>query len=102
MGVSVKEINSETTVMMNIVIASGPMNRPIRVCIIVRGNSTTTFVLALATTAMNASLAPNRAASRGSPQASSRSTIASKTTIELVTRMPVDMPMAINVEMFSV
>ncbi len=49
-GVSVNEMNNEATVMMNMVIARGPMNIPILLDIIDSGNRTTTFVPALAST----------------------------------------------------
>ena len=102
MGVSVKEMKSDTKVRMNIVIARGAMKSPTRVFITASGKSTTTLVTALARTAMKTSLAPRRAASLGSPNSSSRLMIASRTTIELVTRIPTERPIAMRVEVFSV
>ncbi len=101
-GVNVNEMNSDTRVSMNIVIAKGAMKSPTRVFITAKGKSTTTLVTALARTAMKTSLAPRRAASLGSPNSSSLLMIASRTTIELVTRIPTESPIAIRVEVFSV
>ena len=82
--------------------AKEAINRPKRVSIMVRGKRTTQLVPALARTAMKASLAPIRAASFGSPVSSRRFTMASRTTMELVTRIPTDMPMARSVGALSV
>ena len=78
--------------------ASGFINEPMILPIIAIGNRTTIFVPALARTAINASLEPILDASLGSPVLSSRFTIASSTTIELVTRIPTDIPIAISVD----
>ena len=81
---------------------NGRRTGPTRPPIIAMGKSTTTLVAALANTGIQASAAPRRAASAGDWPASRCETMASSTTIELVTRMPTDMPMAIRVDMFNV
>ena len=96
-----KEMNNDTAVIMTIVSARGFRNRPTREPIMPMGNRTTIFVPALASTAMNASLAPSLHDSLTLPVSSSFLMIASSTTIEFVTKIPTDIPIAISVDVFS-
>ena len=96
-GVSVKLTNSETSVAMTMTPANGASSIPTMEVIMATGTNTTTLVSALAETAVITSAVPSAAAFLRPAPALSRLTMLSITTMEFVTRTPVEHPSDIRV-----
>ena len=101
-GVSVKLTKRDASVAITITPANGPTSIPTTEDKVAIGTKTTTFVSALAETALMTSAVPSAADSAGDLPRFSQTKMFSITMTELVTRIPEEQPIATSVIMLNV